>query len=182
MAGEQIKSTLITNLDATPPIRATAGMGGTYQPVTIDATCHITTGMDNTSTYKLVRIPSRAMVKKVELWLQAAGTTITGSLGVAYSDQPLDEVGQSIGNSGIITAAVWASALALAAVVVPTEYTFNFPAGFVFADTNKELWNTTGVALTKDPGGFFDIVWSSTSTSGSAADIVLRLTYALPYA
>jgi hypothetical protein len=178
MSGEAIKSTAVTNLDAAPPVRATSGKGGFYEPVMIEAIAHITTGMDNTSTYRLVRVPSNAIVKKVEAWLDAAGTTITGDFGIWYSSNPNDEVGKSVGLTGVIHQAHWAAAKAMAAIVTPTEITFGTLLG---ADANKELWNTTGSGLTSDPGGFIDVVFALTSTSGSAADINVRVTYAMPY-
>jgi hypothetical protein len=180
MSGEAIKSTAITNLDAAPPVRATAGKGGSYNPVVYDASAHITTGMDNTSTYRMVRVPSNFIVKKVEAWLDAAGTTITGDIGIWYSSNANDEVGASVGKSGVLNQDHFASAVALAAIVTPTEYTFE--AGtYLAADTAKELWNTTQSTLTADPGGFIDIVFALTSTSGSAADLNLRVTGAMPY-
>jgi len=183
MAGEQIKSTAITNLDAAPPVRATAGgPGGQYSPVMVDARVAVATAMDNTSTYKFFRIPSTALVKKLEIWVDVANTTLAFDVGVVYSDQPLDEVGISSGKTGtpMTDNDLFAAAYDAHAIVTPTEITFQ-SAEFTGADSDKPIWSVTDSTLTTDPGGFFDITAFSTSTSSGAAVVNMRLTYAMPY-
>jgi hypothetical protein len=184
MAGEQIKSTAITNLDAAPPVRATAGgPGGWYAPICADARCAFATAMDNTSTYKFVRLPSEARVKKVEIWLDAAVTTIALDVGVTYSDNPLDMVGIGNGKTGtpMTDNDLFAAAYDAHAIVTPTEITFQ-SAEFTGADSDKPIWSVADSTLTNDPGGFFDITAWETSTSSGTSVINMRVTYSLPYA
>lgn len=177
MTGESIKSTEVTNLDAVPPVRGTGGKGAAQKIVVVDATAHVTTGKDNTSTYRMIRIPPNASVKKVEAWLDAAGTTITGDIGIWYSDSTLDGTKAAV-QGLVINQDHFASAVALAAIVTPTEYTFE--AGtYLGADTRNEVWEASG-GLSARPSGMIDIVFALTSTSGSAADVNLRVTYTVP--
>ena len=184
MATEIVKSTAITDLDASPAKRATSGKGGKGLVTIVDGSCHVTSGVTaaGASYYRLVRVPSNCIVKKVEMWLDAAGTTITGDIGLYYSDSPnLDGTSNAnVAAAGTpINADHFGSAVALAAVVTPTEYTFEATT-YLAADTRLELWNTASSGLTSDPGGFFDIVFTLTSTAGSAADVNLRAEIVLP--
>lgn len=181
MTTEIVKSTDITNRDATPPVRSTSGKHGAYSPVVQEGSAAIANGVTaaGASYYRLARIPSNAVVKKVEAWLDAAGTTITGDIGIYYSSQASDETGLSTGLTGVINSDHFASAVALAAVVTPTDYTFE--AGtYLYADTQKEVWQASG-GLTADPGGEVDVVFTLTSTAGSAAVVNMRVTYTMPY-
>ena len=175
------KSAAITSRDATPPVRVTAGQGGEYNPVIIDATVHIAATKTTGAKMLMARIPKQANVKKVEAWLDAAGTTITGGIGIYYSDDSRDENGITKGLAGtVINADHFASAVALAAVITPTEYTFEATT-YLGADTRDEVWKASG-GLSTDPGPTeLDVVFTLTSDAGSAADLNMRITYAMPY-
>lgn len=182
MGTEIVKSAAITSRNSSPPVRVTSGKGGDYVPVIVDATVAIASGITvgTSSYYRLVRIPKNAMVKKVEAWLDAASTTITGDIGLYYSDDARDENAITRGRAGtIINADHFASAVVLAAIVTPTEYTFE--AGtFLGADTRAEVWAASG-GISSDPGPtMFDVVFTPTSTTGAAAVLNVRVTYALP--
>ena len=184
MATEKILSTEITALNASPPTRSTTGMGGPAVLRIADGSASITSGVTaaGASFYRLVRVPSRAIIKAVYAWLDAAGTTITGDIGIYYSNNPNFDGTKAVNVAAAdtaINADHFASAVALAAVVTPTEYTFE--AGtFLSADTRLELWNTASSGLTSDPNGFFDIVFTLTSTAGSAAKVNLRVLWTMP--
>lgn len=176
MVTEAIKTTEITNLDATPPIRGTSGKGAVAREMVATGTAHVTSGKTAGSTYQMVRLPPNAVVKKVEAWLDAAGTTITGDIGIYYSTSTKD--GTLVANQGVvINADHFASAVALAAVVTPTEYTFEATT-YLGADTRAEVWEATG-GLSARPAGMIDVVFTLTSTAGSAADVNFRVTYAV---
>lgn len=181
MATEIVKSTAITNLDATPPVRSSGGQGAGEFLIVNDGSCATTSGVlvDPNTYYRLVRIPSDAIVKKVEAWLDAAGTTITGDIGLYYSDDAPRDGSPAAHNGAIINADHFGSAVALASVVTPTDYTFE--AGtYTGADTRKEVWNTTASGLSSNPRGFFDVVFTPTSTVGSSSTINLRVHYTRP--
>lgn len=80
-------SAAIVSLSATPPVRSTAGQGGltTVREITGSATAPI--NMPTTNFLPLVRIPTNAIVKKVELILDSTpSTSLTGSLGLTFSN------------------------------------------------------------------------------------------------
>jgi hypothetical protein len=182
MATEIIKSTAISNLDAVPPVRATAGQGAEYVVRKAHAVAHVTSGVTaaGASYYQMVRVPSNAIIKHIWMWLDASGTTITGDVGIYYSSStnndgtPKDKIGT------VINVDHFASAVALAAIVlVPLDVTRE--AGtFLGADMDLPLWNTSASGLTEDPKCPFDICFTLTSTAGSAADLNMEVEYARP--
>jgi hypothetical protein len=179
MATEAIKSTAITGLDATPPLRGTTGIGTTYTPKKTHAVATVTTGVEAASTYRMVRLRSTAKVKHVWMFLNAAGTTITGDVGIYYSDSPNPDGTTSLNSAGaVINADHFAAAVALAAIVlVPLDVTREATT-YLGADMDLPLWNTAASGLTVDPGGFIDIVFTLTSTAGSAAVLNMEVEWA----
>lgn len=79
-------SAAIVSLDATPPVRKTAGQGGLSVSYTVDGYAIAPINMPTTNFLPLVRIPSNAIIKSVELALDVApSTSLTGSLGLLMS-------------------------------------------------------------------------------------------------
>lgn len=178
MATENIKSAAITNSDATPPVANTIGQGAPGNLRSIDGSCAVTSGVTaaGATTYQLCRIPSNAKVKSVKLWLDAASTTITGDVGLYYST---DHDGGAehpavAGLPVVIDADFFSSAVALAAIIEPTEVSGE-SGTFVGAKRLKRLWDAVG--LTVDPGGYFDLVFTLTSTAGAAAVVNGQVDY-----
>ncbi len=182
MATEIIKSTAITNLDAVPVTRNASGVGADYTPRKVHAIAHVTSGVTaaGASYYRMVRVRSDVRVKSVKAWLDVAGTTITGDIGLYYSDSKNQDGTTSANNAGaVINADHFAAAVALAAVITPTDYTSQATT-YLGADRDLPLWNTAASGLTADPKGFFDIVFTLTSTAGSAADVNMEVEYSDP--
>ncbi len=109
-----LKSGVITNLDATPIVRSSFAVSaggliryvGTVTPAASQAT---------TDLIRIVRIPSNLCVQRVAVILDTAVTTLTGNVGLWYSDSTTD--GTNIGNAGNLTAissAFFASVLPMA--------------------------------------------------------------------
>ena len=176
MATENLKSTPVTNLDATPPVRTLTGKGAGGRLNFVDATVTATTAMETGSTYAMVRIPSEAIVKRVWACLDTAVTTFTADIGVYYGtgkDVPTDLQGD------VIDADLFASAVAFASIVVPTQYTHEAAASaFTVADMFKPLWDAAGV--TADPKCGLDIVLTATASVDGAPIIYLAVEYVLP--
>lgn len=176
MATENLKSTPITSLDASPPVRTTAGKGASGILRQVDGTVTATTAMEAGSTYALVRVPSNAIIKEVWACLDTAVTTFTVDIGVYYSsgaDVPAEQRGD------VLDADLFASAVALASIVVPTQYTHEAAASaLTVADMFKPLWDLAG--LTSDPACNFDIVMTATATNDGAAIAYLSVKYVIP--
>ena len=156
MTTEALKSTAITNLDATPPTTPTAGEGAPGLVRNVSGYVTVSASMAAGSTYRLVRIPTYAKVKKVdfESEAQAAGKF---NLSVYYSDSTID--GTPVGKQGVIVPTTgdqfFASDIDCASLVVQVDKT-NESTNYDLSKRNQPLWKALG--LTSDPGGFFDIV------------------------
>lgn len=194
-AVENIKSTPITNFDSTPPLQQNAGIGAPGDMQLVDGNAAVTgTNSSAGSTYQLCRLPANAIVKSVKLWLDAAGTTITGHCGLTFSTSPTDGTvsgnqpatfggapvyANTIAAGSASSAQSWfTNALALAAVVSPTEESTQ-ATNHLGAQRQKTLWENMGLSV--PPAGYdFDITFTLSSTAGSAAVINAAVEYVIP--
>jgi len=83
MANDTVKSLSITNLDSTPFIISNAGQGAVGRFITVDDYCAATAaGLQSSgSFYKLIRLPSFAVVKSV-LIATDASPNLNGALAI----------------------------------------------------------------------------------------------------
>lgn len=156
MTTEALKSTAITNLDASPIVVSTTGEGAPGFLRNVSGYVTVSASMAAGSTYRLVRIPTNAKVKEILFESEAQGAG-KFNLSVYYSDSTTD--GTAVGNQALIVPTTgdqfFASDIDCAALVVQGIKT-NESANYTLAMRNKRLWDA--LALTSDPGGFFDIV------------------------
>jgi hypothetical protein len=185
MAGHNLKSASITNLDASPVVANTIGEGAPgYETVNSD---YVTTvsGDDTTSTYRLCRIPTNAKLKS--LWINSTiASAGSGDIDIAFSDSTTDGTPPSLSGltnpvcqiTGPADNKLFGSAQSLVLANANTEFTFK--GTFVPAHQNMPLWAVL-VALgatqfTTDPGGFFDIYVKITTgiTTGGYLSATVR--------
>src|SRR5579864_5605530 len=77
----------IVNLNATPSVRASGGQGGIYTPIMVEGFAVAPINMPITNFLPCVRIPSNAIVKKVELLVDSyPSTSLTLSVGLTFSN------------------------------------------------------------------------------------------------
>lgn len=154
MTTEALKSTSITNLDATPSVANTAGEGAPGMVRSVSDTVTVSTTMAALSTYQLVRLPSNAKVKSLIFESQAQGAG-KFQLGLYYSTSTID--GTAAANQGAaIDVKFFSDDIDCASAVLPSERVF-FTGGTNTPDKrNQPLWQAAG--LSSDPGGKFDIV------------------------
>lgn len=181
MAVENLKSTAITNLDATPPFAATTGLGGPGRLQTVDATITPDSSASTTSTYRMLRLPSCAVLKHL-LIDGAAETAGAYNVGLYYSDSPFD--GTNYANQGAaIDATMFASAYSLASAVQEPTDIVNQNSRYPGTSRLMPLWQAinqvSGTELTADPGGFFDIVLVCTTSPTAGALIHLEAQYVI---
>jgi hypothetical protein len=189
MANDAVKSASITNLDTVPIIVNNAGQGQSGRRITVDDYCTVTAaGIGSSlSYYKIVRVPTGALVKSVWLASDAAldaSSTKTLALDVSwiFSDSTDDGtptwlqglIPQS-GNTGTTTTIIGytspnrmygrATLLSNTLPLAPVDITFSglgtnyaFTSGFM----NKPLYElfgfTDGRGKISDPGGYFDLL------------------------
>jgi hypothetical protein len=156
MTTEALKSTAITNLDASPIVANTAGHGAPAWLKSVDGYLTVSASMAAGSTYRLVRIPTKAIVKHLFFESQAQGAGAF-NLSVYYSDSTTD--GTAVANQGLIVPTTgdqfFASDINCASAVASADYV-NESGNYTPDLRQKQLWDALG--LTSDPGGYFDIV------------------------
>jgi hypothetical protein len=166
MAGHNLKSLSITNLDASPIVANTVGEGapGPLRQVTDFVTT--VSGDDTTSTYRLARFPTTAKVKTVKIYsvIASAGS---GDIDVAFSDSTTDGTQQSLNAltnpvvqiTGPVDNKLFGAAQSLVLAGVDTDFTFK--GTYTPAMQNIPMWNNLvglgATQFTADPGGFFDL-------------------------
>lgn len=174
-------SPAITSLNASPPVRKSAGFGapGLLRTL-VGAVAALTTGGTAGGILRMVRVPSNAMVQEVAWGVAATVTTFDGDIGVYYSNA---NDGTSAANQAAADTAIDADLFA-SAIDLKTKSTTGwklatFEAGtFLPADCIKPLWQAAG--LSEDPGGFLDICITNTSTTDGAPVPSLRVDYVMP--
>lgn len=174
-----LKSTAITNLDATPPVRPSAGREGgvAYLYEAIGVVGPTTDGDTTGGVLRAVRVPSNACIRSVQVAQQAATTTATFDIGLYYSDANDGTTASNQGNAA--DADCFATNVDTHALVAWTEEAFE--AGtFKVTDTVNPIWQLSSLSLTTDPGGFFDICFVNTATISGAATLAMKVQYTLP--
>lgn len=179
MAVVTVKSTSITNLDASPIVAMAIGEGASGMLRAVNDGVTATVGDSIGSVYKCCRIPTNAKVKRVLVTYPTASTAGATDLDVAFSDSLTDGT-QSAFNSlanpvvqitGPVDNKLFGSATTLTVALKNSDQTF--ANTFTPAHQNLPLWQVL-VALgatqfTTDPGGFFDIVAKLTTALTVAA-------------
>jgi len=170
MAGHNLKSASITNLDAGPsgvPIANTIGEGGPGFLTIINDSVSPVSGDDTTSTYRLCRIPTNAKIKALYIMSAIAGAG-SADIDIAFSDSTTDGTPQSLNAlpnpvvqiTGPVDNKLFGAAQSLVLVSVRTDFTFKNLA-FTPAMQNIPLWSVLvslgATQFSADPGGFFDI-------------------------
>lgn len=164
-----LKSTAITNLDATPILIASPGEGGWGVSRRNEGYVTTLAGDATGSTYRLVRFPTNAKIKAVDFESAAQGAG-TIDLSVYYSDSTVD--GTAAAKQGLVIPTTgsqfFAAAINCASAVGITNET-NQAGNNAINLRQKPMWSALG--LTSDPGGYFDlvaVVGATAITTGAA--------------
>ena len=174
MAADTVKSASITTLDGTTtqppaPTQLTEGVGAPGRINNFSDFVTATSGglASTSSTYKMVRLPTFAILKQAELYTKAGLDTSTGlkvDVGAYYSDSGIDGTPFSLQGT-LISANCFVSAVAFgqSSAGSKIDALSNLDANL----RNSQLWAQVG--LTTDPGGYIDIVVAvNTIASGTA--------------
>jgi hypothetical protein len=177
MAVEALKSTSITNLDASPVVPNTAGEGAGAPQLVQSEYVTVSALASATSTYRMIRVATTVKLKELILESEAMGAGAI-NISVYYSDSTTD--GTAVANQGVIVPTTgnqfFASDINLASAQNNVQV-MNESGNNGLANRNLPFWQALG--LTADPGGFFDIVAvvHTTDITTGAAKLGLRLTY-----
>lgn len=175
MGTSALKSQQITDLDASPVVRNDAGRNAAGILRRVTGGVIAVDGDDTSSTYKLCRFPSNAVIKNVRIMSRIASAG-SGDLNIAYSDSTTDGTQPALqGTIPQISAAnnkLFGAAKSLVLAGVNTEATF-YNTYYTEARRNQPIWQALGLAT--DPGGFFDLqinITTSVTTGGQvSADV-----------
>ncbi len=159
MALDHIKSTPVTNLDASPALINTTGEGGGGYLKEISGFTTANASSTVNSTYQFVRLPSNVKVKSIifESDAQTAGAI---DIGVYYATDGVGGKPTTLLATNAINQTLFATAVSAASAVTPTEVV-NESLAYTLDKRTQPLWQAAG--LTSDPGGFFDIVGTVTT-------------------
>lgn len=174
-------STGITNNNASPRVKNSSGAyGAPGRLVTAtDVMPAMTTGDTAGGILRVIRIPSNCYVKAV-YWANAgATTTVDCDVGLYYSNNADGTTPAHVAAADTaISAALFASAVDMhAASTAWADVTFE--AGtYTPAKSCQPIWQAAG--LSSDPGGFFDVCFTNTSTTSGAPVLAGRVDYVMP--
>lgn len=175
MAVEHVKSTPITDLDATPAVAQTSGEGGPGYLRSVEGFSTAVASSSTDSTYRFVRVPTNAVIKNVRF---ASGAQAAGTLDIGVYYPVIGKTGLPDLAANAIDQDFFASAVAVTAASGLTDVTFEAGAGYLISEWNLPLWQALG--LTSDPGGFFDIVGTvATAITTGAAVWGLQVVYSM---
>lgn len=175
------KAAAITNLDATPPLRATVGAGAVGVVKTVEAFATPTASAAIDTTIQLVRLPWSSIVKEIVFDSKAQDTTGMFDIGVYHATDMSNAASKSallaadaVDQDLFTITALDAGGNAVHARLVPGggfRITIATPAidentVWTRAFANTPLWLAAG--LTADPGGNADIVATITEAPGAA--------------
>jgi hypothetical protein len=181
MAGHNLKSTSITNADASPVSAGTIGEFTQGMVRVIADQVTTVSSDDTTSTYKMVRIPTTAKVKKLVLD-SAVATAGSADFNVVHSDSLTDGTPAALqGTIPQITAANNKLFGSAQSIVAQVRVDWTLKGTFTLAHMNVPLWSVLvglGVTtFTSDPGGFFDIQINITTTITTGGIVQLECWY-----
>jgi hypothetical protein len=208
MAADNVKSASLTNLDASPLLFSNAGQGAVGRPITVRDSCAVTaTGIQTIgSVYKLVRVPTFAIVQNVVIATDAALSSATApqiDLNWIFSDSTDDGtptwlqglIPTSANTGATTTIASYSSPNKMYGTVTlgttkfaPTEEVYNglgsnysIANGFLNLPLFQLFGFTDGRGNSADPGGFFDLMAyvSTAAGTGVAGNIIGRVDYVI---
>ena len=167
MAAENLKSTTVTNLDATPVIVATSGEGASASMKKMDDLASPTTNFTIYSTYRLSRFPTTAKVKKVQMYqsgIDSAATTAAATLdiNVAFSDSTVDGTQPAL--QGTIPSSIKDG----------TSYAFvnntGYSTAYSSSGTGNKLFGATVACLNSGAGQTLDLTFKNSFTPANRLD------------
>jgi len=159
MAVVAVKSTLITNADATPVVLNSPRVDGGSERVAV-ATATITDTDSIASTYRMFRVPSNAVMTDLRIYSPDIGTTTITDIGLYAAD-----------GGAVADADFFASALSLKDGALNGVDVLHEAAVFTIANSGKELWDA--LALTSDPGVFYDVTLTLTAAADATGTVKL---------
>jgi hypothetical protein len=175
MAVDHVKSTFITNLDASPSVQNTAGEGGPAPVKDVDGWATVIASGSVGATYQLARVPSNAKIKSIT-WESEAQGAGKFSLGVYYATDGEGGRPTALLVANTINQNLFATDIDTTSAITPVNYT-NQSTNYTLDKRTQPLWQAAG--LSADPGGMLDIVATvhTTAVTTGTGKIGIRVSY-----
>jgi hypothetical protein len=177
-----LKSTSITNSDATPRVANEAGQGAPVNLRSVNDYITAISADDTGSRYRLLRIPTTAKLKRLSIFSKIASAG-SGDINVAFSDGPDGPAalaGGIVQITGPADNKLFGAAQSLVLAGVDTDFTFK--GTFLPAHQNLPLWqvlvNLGATQFSSNPGGFFDILIAITTAVTTGGVVAARAEWA----
>jgi len=162
MAVVNTKSTLVSNADATPKVmnNPVQDGGGLREKLGVVA---VAAADDDTSTYRMVRVPSNARISSIDLIADAIAGAVAYECGVY----------QTADNGGaVVVDDVFSGA---SGIDIHLGGNIDMMTGVVAANRGQPLWQLLG--LSSDPLRHYDIVLTADTVGTAAGNLALRVRY-----
>lgn len=167
MAVVTVKSTQITNRDATPRVinnpRVTSGV----KQMALD-TAVITSGDSVGSTYRIAQVPSRAIVTAIRVSSPDIGTTTAADIGLYQT---------TLNGGAVVDADFFSSAVSLSGGAI-NKSDVTFESGvYTLANGAKPLWEALG--LSADTGIDYDVTLTLTGAADATGTALVEIEYVM---
>ena len=176
MTTYNIKSTVITNRDATPKVLTDAYVSGGNLAASQGYVQTFGAADAAGTIYRMCQVPSSARVESVKIQNDALATSAAVNVGVYWPT--FIPVGAGLSTSvaaTVINTALFASALSVVAAAKPTDIT-NSSGNNSIVNQELALWQACGLA--SDPGIDLDVCVSVSTAIQAQGYIGLKVTYA----
>jgi len=165
MAVANTKSTYIGNADAVPPVLTSGYLHGSRLRHST-ATVEILAADDNNSVYRMVRLPSNAIVTRIEVMNDA----ITG--GTDYDIGLYDTLADG---SAVVDVNAYGDAIDMSSArTLPLDVSFEI---LDIDKVEKRLFEVLG--LSADSNQFYDLCYTGVVVGTAAGTLTMRVTYSL---
>lgn len=166
MGTSALKSASLTNRDATPKVATNARL---YGAPLLSAVGYATAAAadDTSSRYRLVSVPSNAVVRAVYLSSVAQGGSGAVDVGVYRA---------TADGAAVADADLFGSGVSVVSAISRSDVT-NESTNYTAALREQPLWQAAG--LSTDPGGELDIVVAPTASLTNGGAIALEVQYVI---
>jgi hypothetical protein len=161
-----LKTTSITNLDATPIVRAQSWVhGGHSKPYagTVETLATDSIG----STYRFFRVGSWMRPVNLAIYCDALGAGCAGDVGLYRT---------AADGGAVVDADFFASAVAIATAVNGTDITYEAASAMDISKIEQRIWEVLG--LTVDPNLEYDVAVTLTAATVAGGTLSLRGSFA----
>lgn len=164
MGTSALKSTSLTNRDATPKVATNSRL---YGAIKYSAYGYVTAAAadDTASRYRMVAVPSNCIVRAVYLSSIAQGGSAAVDVGVYRA---------TADGAAVVDADLFGSAVSVVSVVPRTDVTCESTV-YTAALREQPLWQAAG--LSADPGGELDIVLTPTAALTNGGALAVEVEY-----